>query len=71
MADKSRGKYGPNNVHVTMEGSDVVIRCDASVILAAAGTPNKAGKERPRNLVATTRGFIGVGPVQLSLNITS
>ena len=71
MADKAKGKFGPNNVQLSMDGSDLLIRVDPSVILHAAGTPNKAGQERKVNLVATTRGFASMGSVQVSLNVTS
>lgn len=75
MAQGQKGpdkrKYGANNVSITMDGTDIVIRVDATVQLHAAGTPNAQGKERKRNLVATTSGFSTVGSCQVSLNVTS
>lgn len=70
-ANEGGRKYGANNCSVTMEGTDMVIRLDTTVILHAAGTENKAGKERKRNLIATTGGFAVAGSCQVSLNVTS
>lgn len=70
MADKGP-KYGNGNVSITMEGNDIVLRIDSEVILHKAGTLNTQGKERKRDLVATTAGFATIGSRQVSLNVTS
>lgn len=73
MAEKAqnKAKYGAGNASITMEENDIVIRVESGRVLHAAGTANKDGKERKRNLVATTSGFATVGACQVSLNVTS
>ena len=74
-------KYGRNNISMTLEGSDIVIRIDTRVMAQngdgtdkAAGTPNPTksdpNKKRAVNLIGTSGGFSGVGPCQVSVNVT-
>ena len=74
-------KYGRNNISMTLEGSDIVIRIDTRVMAQnvdgsdkAIGTPNptKADPSNKRmvNLIGTSGGFSGVGPCQVSVNVT-
>ena len=75
-------KYGRNNLSMTLDGSDIVIRIDTKALALnadgtekAAGTPNPTktdpNKKRAVNLVGTSGGFSGVGPCQVSVNVTS
>ncbi len=75
-------KFGRNNFHVEMDGTDLLIRIDtSSIALNADGTPKKAGSPNPTksdphklrvvDLIATSSGFKGVGTCQVSCNVTS
>lgn len=75
-------KYGRNNISVTLDGADIVIRIDSKALALnadgsekAAGTPNPTksdpNKKRAVNLVGTSGGFTGCGECQVSVNVTS
>ncbi len=75
-------RYGRNNISMTLDGSDIVIRIDTKVLAQnadgtdkAAGTPNPTktdpNKLRMVNLVGTSGGFSGVGACQVSVNVTN
>jgi hypothetical protein len=75
-------KYGRNNFHLKMDGTDIVIRIDASsMALNKDGTPKLAGTPNPTpkdpdkirsvDLIGTSLGFKGVGDLQVSCNVTS
>lgn len=72
-------KYGPGNMSATLEGTDLVIRVDTTHVVKPRGETmpdNRKGaaegatKLRPTNLIASSGGFIGVGAVRVSLNVT-
>lgn len=75
-------KYGRNNISMTLEGTDIVVRIDSKALALnadgtekAVGTPNPTkadpNKIRAVNLVGTSGGFSGVGECQVSVNVTS
>lgn len=75
-------KYGRNNIHLSMDGTDLLIRIDtAAMALNADGTPKRAGTPNPTkadpnkirsvDLIATSGGFKGIGACQVSCNVTS
>lgn len=78
----SERKYGRNNLSMSLEGTDIVIRIDTGALALnadgtekAVGTPNPTkndpNKKRMVNLVGTSGGFSGVGLCQVSVNVTS
>lgn len=75
-------KYGRNNLHLSMDGTDIVIRIDTSAMalnvdgtskLTGTPAPTKKDPNRVRSvdLIATSAGFKGIGSLQVSCNVTS
>lgn len=75
-------RYGRNNISMSLDGSDIVIRIDTGAMALnpdgsdkAAGTPNPTKedptKKRVVNLIATSGGFATVGECRVSVNVTS
>lgn len=78
----SERKYGRNNIRMSLEGTDIVIRIDSKEMALnvdgtekAAGSPNPTkddpNKKRAVNLIGTSGGFTTVGECRVSVNVTS
>ena len=52
-------------MQIEQKGSTIVITIDIDEAALAAAEPSASGKTK---IVATTRGFTRVGPIELSLN---
>lgn len=74
-------KYGRNNISMTLEGTDIVIRIDGTATALngdgsekVSGSPNPTkdnpNKVRVVDLVGTSGGFTGMGECQVSVNVT-
>ena len=64
------------NVHTELKGDKLIVTIDVSKAALDASEASKseidkaakAGREPEKRLVASTGGFIGCGPIKLSLN---
>jgi len=64
------GRFGHDNVDASVEGNGIItISFDSRRTLARAGELNSQGKVRSSDLIASSRGFIRVGPCRISLNV--
>jgi hypothetical protein len=54
------------NVHTELKGDKLLITVDVSKAAMEAAEASSSGKSK---VVASTKGFTGIGPVKLSLNV--
>jgi len=54
------------NVHTELKGDKLTITVDVSKAALEAAEASSSGKSK---VVASTKGFTGIGPVKLSLNV--
>ena len=79
----AQGKYGPQNMMVSMDGDDLILRIDTTQIIGRKGElkdpermdddeyANNPKNTRKRDLIATSNGFMRNGVVSISLNVLS